>query len=182
MMRLAPRRMWMSAGAGAGAGAVSASRSAARWYEKETRRVGCAGTVSGLVWGLVSGTAWCMKKAGIRKFTSAGIKRSKNPKKSMMPFCQTIRVVMSPKGLKDPPAFAATTMLMHARVTKRVLSPPTAMTTAHIKSAVVRLSATGEMQNASPPVIQKSARRPKPLRINQERKASNTCRSCMALM
>ncbi len=34
-----------------------------------------------------------------------------------MPFCQTISVVMSPKGLKAPPALAATTMLMQASAT-----------------------------------------------------------------
>ena len=30
-----------------------------------------------------------------------------------MPACQTINVVMSPKGLKAPPAFAAITMFIH---------------------------------------------------------------------
>jgi hypothetical protein len=76
----------------------------------------------------------------------------------MMPFCQTISVVMSPKGLKAPPALAATTILMQPSTTKRGLSAPTAITTAHISSAVVRLSATGEMKKARKPVIQNSLR------------------------
>ena len=75
-----------------------------------------------------------------------------------IPFCQTIRVVMSPNGLKAPPALAAMTMLMQPRATKRGLSAPTAITTAHINNAVVRLSATGEMKKARKPVIQNSLR------------------------
>ncbi len=71
-----------------------------------------------------------------------------------MPFCQTIRVVMSPKGLKAPPALAATTTLMQARLTNRALAPPTVRITAHISSAVVMLSAIGEMKKASRPVSQ----------------------------
>ena len=59
---------------------------------------------------------------------------------------------MSPNGLNAPPAFAATTMLMQASVTKRGAPAPTAMTTAPMTSAVVRLSATGEMKKASTPV------------------------------
>jgi Na+/H+ antiporter NhaD/arsenite permease-like protein len=67
-------------------------------------------------------------------------------------------VVMSPNGLKAPPALAATTILMQAMPTNLGLSAPTASTTAHISSAVVRLSATGEMKKARKPVIQNSFR------------------------
>ena len=65
--------------------------------------------------------------------------------------CHTIRVVISPKGLATPPAFDATTTLTHARGIKSWWSRPTAVITAPIKSAVVRLSARGDMQNARPP-------------------------------
>ncbi|MNT43935.1 hypothetical protein D3C72_1804320 [compost metagenome] len=65
---------------------------------------------------------------------------------------------MSPNGEKAPPALAATTMLMHETVTKRGLPAPTAITTAPITRAVVRLSATGLRQNARPPVTQNSVR------------------------
>ena len=132
--------------------------------------------------GCSSGTAKCMIAAGTRKLTAEGMKRAKKVQKSTIPFCQTIRVVMSPKGLKAPPALAATTMLTQAMVTNRVLEPPTASTTAHISRAVVRLSATGEMKKARIPVSQKSLRKPNPLRISQERRASKTRRSSMALM
>ena len=63
---------------------------------------------------------------------------------------------MSPKGLKAPPAFAATTILMHAIPTNFGFEAPTERTTAHITSAVVRLSAKGDRKNDSAPVIQKS--------------------------
>ena len=89
---------------------------------------------------------------------------------------------MSPNGLKAPPALAATTMLMQATVMNCVLLPPTAMTTVAISRAVVRLSATGEMKNASRPVIQKTARSEKPRVTSQTRSASNTPRSSMVLM
>ena len=65
---------------------------------------------------------------------------------------------MSPKGLNAPPALAATTTLMQARATKRGLWEPTASTTAPISSAVVRLSAMGEMQKARKPVTQNRLR------------------------
>jgi hypothetical protein len=41
-----------------------------------------------------------------------------------LPACQTISVVMSPKALQAPPALAATTRLMQARLTKRALPAP----------------------------------------------------------
>ena len=139
-------------------------------------------TISPLLSGCPAGTAKCMMAAGTTKLTSDGTNSTKKVQNSTMPFCHTIRVVMSPNGLNAPPALAPTTMLIQARVTKRVLSPPTASTTAHISSAVVRLSATGEMKKARMPVSQNSVRKPKPLRTSQERSASNTLRSSMALM
>ena len=139
-------------------------------------------TISSLTFGFSLGIANCMITAGSAKLTSEGMNRTKNVANSTSPFCHTIRVVISPNGLKAPPAFAATTILIHAIETKRVLSPPTAMTTAHISSAVVRLSAIGEMKNASIPVSQKRLRKPKPLLTRRERSASKTWRSCMALM
>ena len=46
----------------------------------------------------------------------------KKPANGTRPFCQTISVVMSPNGLKAPPALAATTMLMQATATNFGLS------------------------------------------------------------
>ena len=89
---------------------------------------------------------------------------------------------MSPKGLKAPPALAATTMLMQATVMNLGLPAPTAMTTAPMIRAVVRLSASGEMKNASSPVSQNRLRSEKPDEINHARKALNTSRSCRVLM
>ena len=78
-----------------------------------------------------------------------------------VPFCHTIKVVMSPNGLNAPPAFAATTMLMQESATKRGASRPSAIATAHMTSAVVRLSATGEMTEGEP------ARRPEQRAIGE---------------
>ena len=88
---------------------------------------------------------------------------------------------MSPKGLKAPPAFAATTILTQAMPIKRGLPRPTASTTAHITSAVVRLSMIGDRKKLMTPVIQKSWRKLKPLRTSQERSASKTRRSLIEL-
>lgn len=142
----------------------------------------CIRTCSPDASGLTAGTAKCMMTAGTRKITTAGMNRAKKVQNSTIPFCQTIIVVISPKGEKAPQALAPTTILMHERVTKRLLSPPTASTTAHIISAVLRLSAIGNMKNARVPVIQNRERKPKPLRTNQTRSASNTRRSFIALM
>ena len=65
---------------------------------------------------------------------------------------------MSPNGLKAPPALAATTMLMQDRATNLGWPVPTAVTTAAMTRAVVRLSATGEITKARRPVIQKTVR------------------------
>ena len=51
---------------------------------------------------------------------------------------------MSPNGLNAPPAFAATTTLIHAGAMKPALPRPTVTTTAPSTNAVVRLSSTGE--------------------------------------
>ena len=99
-----------------------------------------------------------MMMAGISQLTTDGKNSTKNSKKLSLPFCQTISVVMSPKGEKAPPALAATTMLMQPSATKRCDCEPTAITTAPMMSAVVRLSSTAESGKASAPVIQKSWR------------------------
>ncbi len=49
-------------------------------------------------------------------------------------------------------------------------------------SAVVRLSATGEIKKLSRPVIQKMLRRVKLRETSHARRASNTRRSCRVLM
>ena len=116
------------------------------------------GTTSLLAAGFSSGTAKCMIAAGTTQLTREGMNRAKKVPKPTIPFCQTIRVVMSPKGLKAPPALAPMTTLMQPRETKVGLERPTARSTAHISSAVVRLSATGEMKKASRPVSQNSLR------------------------
>ena len=91
--------------------------------------------------------------------------------------CHAMSVVMSPNGLKAPPALAATTTLMQATTTNFGRSRPTASATAPMIRAVVRLSAIGEMTNASPPVIQKIARRLKPRLASHARRAAKTPRS-----
>ena len=76
-----------------------------------------------------------------------------------------------------PPAFAATTMLMQLIAMKRGLPCPTAMTTAHITNAVVRLSITGDRKKLIMPVMMKSFRYPKPRLTSHERNPSKTRRS-----
>ena len=73
-----------------------------------------------------------------------------------MPFCHTIRVVISPNGENAPPALAATTMLIQPIDINLLLSLPTARRTAHKTNAVVRLSAIGDKKNAITPVMTKS--------------------------
>ena len=91
---------------------------------------------------------------GIIKFTNEGKNNFKNWKNSTYPACQTIKVVISPKGLKAPPAFAATTIFTQLILVKFLLPLPTAKTTAHIVKAVVKLSAIGDKKNDIKPVIQ----------------------------
>ena len=108
--------------------------------------------------GLPDGKANCIINAGIRKLTTEGINRAKNSPNCTIPFCHTIKVVISPKGLKAPPALAPTTILIQEIETKAGCPLPTARTTAHIINAVVRLSAMGEMKKAKIPVSQNRLR------------------------
>jgi len=73
---------------------------------------------------------------------------------STFPAVQTIRVVMSPKGLQAPPALAATTMLVKERTMNRELPPLTARATVDISRALVRLSASGERKKVIIPMAQ----------------------------
>ena len=50
------------------------------------------------------------------------MKSLKKVKKSTIPACQTIKVVMSPNGLKAPPALAATTIFIQP-IDKNLLFP-----------------------------------------------------------
>ena len=132
--------------------------------------------------GFSFGTAKLMQIAGIIQLMTDGIKMAKNSKKLTLPFCQTIKVVMSPKGENAPPALAATTIFMQATTMNVLLLPPTAMATAPISRAVVRLSATGEITKDSRPVNQKTVRSVNPLLTIHDRNALNTLRSSRALM
>ena len=123
---------------------------------------GLAITVSAWLVGFRFGTAKTMIAAGTSQFTTEGRNSAKNSKKASLPFCQTISVVMSPKGENAPPALAATTSDTQEIATKRGLSRPSAMTTAPMISAVVRLSSAADRKNASTPVRTKRARKPMP--------------------
>ena len=61
-------------------------------------------------------------------------KNTKETKKGITPFCQTINVVIFQKE-KAPPAFAATTILIQAIQIKDLFPFATAITTAHINKA-----------------------------------------------
>ncbi|MNJ64413.1 hypothetical protein D3C77_603610 [compost metagenome] len=139
-------------------------------------------TSSSSTLGAWRGTIRLIRLAGIRKLSRAGMKSAKNWPNGTLPACHTIRVVMSPKGLKAPPALAATTMLMQARLMKRRSPLATLSTTVHIRSAVVRLSTTGEMKKARNPVSQNRVRRLSPARTRRARRAANSNLSSMALM
>ena len=105
--------------------------------------------------GVPSGTAKCIMIAGTNQFTREGTNKTKNCKNSTCPFCQTIKVVISPNGLNAPPALAAITIFIQPITTNARLSAATAITTVAISSAVVKLSAIGDKQNEITPVIQK---------------------------
>ena len=122
-----------------------------------------------------------IKAAGMSQFTREGKKRTRNCSNGTTPFCHTMSVVMSPNGLKAPPALAATTMLIQAAAMKRLCPGPAAMATAPMTSAVVRLSAMGERKKAKRPVHQKMARRENPAAQSQARSASKTWRSSRVL-
>jgi len=119
---------------------------------------GLGRTVSVWATGVFCGIPKCMMMAGTSQFTSDGTKSAKNSRNVTLSFCQTIRVVMSPKGENAPPAFAATTMLMKPMATNFGESLPIARTTAPITRDVVRLSSTPERKNARVPVIQNRLR------------------------
>lgn len=122
-------------------------------------------------------------EAGTSQFTNDGTSNKKNCWNSTSsPFCRTIKVVISPKGLKAPPALAATTTLTHAMTTNLVLDLPADIITVDISKAVVRLSAKGERQNEITPVIQNMTFREKCREINHEDKESKTTRSFMVLI
>ena len=108
--------------------------------------------------GFAPGIAKCRIAAGISQLITEGTKSAKNSKKVSLPFCQTISVVMSPNGENAPPALAATTIETQPKATKRGDWEPTAMTTAPMMSAVVRLSRTAESGKAMAPVIQNNCR------------------------
>ena len=128
-------------------------------------------TVSLSASGFSLATQKLMMTAGISQLNRAGTKRLKNWPNDACPFCHTIRVVISPKGEKAPPALAPTTILIQARATNFLLFGATAITTAPMSRAVVRLSAMGEITKARKPVIQKILRRENPLETSQERRA-----------
>ena len=79
-----------------------------------------------------------------------------------MPACHTIKVVISPNGLKVPPAFAATTIFIQPIEMNLALPFPHAITTEHITRAVVKLSAIGERKKVIIPVNIKSCLKLKP--------------------
>src|SRR4051794_31093109 len=95
-----------------------------------------------------------MRNAGRSQLTSEGRNRGKKCPKWTNPFCQIIRVVISPNGEKTPPALAATTMLTHAPAVDFLSCPRAAMATAPMTSAVVRLSAMGDRTKDNAPTDQ----------------------------
>src|SRR5688572_4120659 len=125
--------------------------------------------------------AKCMHSAGTSQLASDGRNKLKNPVNETMPFCHTIKVVMSPKGLKAPPALAATTILMQAGTRNLGLPRPTLNMTAPITSAVVRLSRMGDSTKADSPVSQNMLGNEKRLATIQDRKAAKTFRSSSTL-
>src|SRR5690606_8944443 len=131
--------------------------------------------------GVIAGTANDISSAGTNQLTSDGRNNRKKSANGTMFFCHTINVVTSPKGLKAPPALAATTTLIQPTATNFSCVPPTASTITPITSAVVILSATGEMKNASRPVSQKITRNENPRETSQPRMASKTLRSSSTL-
>ena len=90
----------------------------------------------------------------------------KKVKNSTIPACQTINVVMSPNGLKAPPALAATTIFIQPIEINLEFPFPQAITTEHITRAVVKLSAIGERKKVIIPVKMKSCLKLKPLDVN----------------
>ena len=67
--------------------------------------------------GTPAGMYMTMMAAGTSQLTMDGMMSRKNCVMWSFPRCHIMRVVMSPKGLKAPPALAATTTLMQPRAT-----------------------------------------------------------------
>ena len=72
-----------------------------------------------------------------------------------MPFCHTIKVVISPNGLNAPPEFEATTIFMQLILIKFLFLFPIDIIIELIIIAVVKLSAIGDIKNDKDPVNQK---------------------------
>ena len=99
-----------------------------------------------------------MMAAGTRKLTTEGRNKEKKWVNGTMPFCQTNRVVISPKGLKEPPALVATTMLTQAIETNLGFFLPMTITTEPIRRAVDKLEITADSRKDRIPVIQNNLR------------------------
>lgn len=91
---------------------------------------------------------------GIIKFMNAGIKVYKNDFELIKLFCHIINVVISPNGLKTPPAFAAMTILIELKFRNFLSCFSIDVNIDDINNTVVKLSAIGEIKNANNPVIQ----------------------------
>lgn len=83
----------------------------------------------------------------------AGRNNQKKSKNHAFPDVHAISVVMSPKGLNTPPAFAATTIL-RAQIIRKSLSFVSVNITVERIKAVVRLSTRGERKKARNHIIQ----------------------------
>src|SRR5690606_26685751 len=83
-------------------------------------------------------------------------KRNKKSTNSPFPDAHAISVVISPKGLHAPPAFAATTMFIAPGTKNEALLLSIVIRTVDNIRAVVKLSATGDIKNANNPVAQNS--------------------------
>ena len=102
----------------------------------------------------MSGTKRLSKNAVVNQPKNADGNSARKSTNSPLPAVHTISVVMSPNGLHAPPALAATTTLMPLGTRKALFLLSMVSKTVDKIKAVVRLSATGEMKNASRPVIQ----------------------------
>ena len=120
--------------------------------------------------------------AGTRKLTKAGMNNTKNCSNFTNSACHIIRVVISPKGLKTPPALEAITIFIQAILINFKSLGATLSTIAHISMAVVKLLANDEITKANKPVTQNKLRKLNPFDIIQIRKLSNTPRSSIAFI
>ena len=124
--------------------------------------------------GTVFGTTLASKNA-VTKYPiiDAG---NKNKKSTNVPFpaVQAIRVVISPNGDQAPPAFAATTILIAPGTKKAFFFCSIVINTVDKISAVVKLSAIGDIKNAKNPVIQNNCLYVYPFEIRLYFNFSNT--------